>query len=315
MNDKIYLAIDSGGSKTLWRCVDNCGNIIGEIKTEGMGAINAGILPVYDITRQASLEINKLGVPAGIYVSLGGPNTDEVCSALKSVWSDIDIIVEREANGNAILEAAKFLNCSSVVMCGTGSTAVGEKIGIRAYAGGWGPIYGDGGSCGGLGSDALKIFLKSLDSKEDVGLLSGVFTSLTEGLDIRNFPKRMELKRRALALSRRELAALAPKIYELADMNDKYSLMLYEKAAEEVSLMASAVCDNDENKKVLLCGGFFKNKPNLLAKCYDEFSKVSSAKMEYNENFNPIIAATVAVLNHNKVTVTQEIFENIIKGE
>ena len=110
---------------------------------------------------------------------------EEVFTALRECWRDIPVKVEREANGNAILHAASFLGCSAVVMCGTGSTAVGDTEDGRVYSGGWGPVYGDGGSGGGMGSEALKLFLRSVDRMAEIGELGRLFEHLKKGLNVK----------------------------------------------------------------------------------------------------------------------------------
>ena len=309
----IYLAADSGGSKTIFRLVDEKGTVLTEVKTEGMGAVRAGVLPIRDIIKTAKEKIDIFGKPKAIFLSLGGPNTKEVYDELSTAWKNIPVEVEREACGNSILRAAKYLGCSSVVMCGTGSTAVGFKNNKKVFAGGWGPIYGDGGSGGGIGSEALKKFLRHLDGFDDIGELSQIFSDVTDGLDIEKFEDRMEAKQRALDISRRELAALAPQIYLLALKGNKCAKELYANAAQEIALMADAVCDNDKKSAVLICGGFFKNKPEFVSQCVKEFSQKNAATLIYNEFFSPIAAATISVLVSN-TDADEKVIRKIING-
>lgn len=311
---KIYLAADSGGSKTIWALVSEDGKKIHEFKTIGLGAVKAGILPVKETVLEAAEQINKEYSPAGIFLSLGGPNVDEVYDALKEAWQDVPIEVEREARGDAVLYAASFYGCSAVVMCGTGSVAVGFTENGKSFSGGWGPIYGDGGSGGGMGSEALKLFLRSVDNAEDVGRLAELFSDLTKELDISDFDGRMELKNRAINMSRRELAALAPKIYALAEEGDETCLGLYEDAAKEIVQMAYTVSKNSADTNVMLCGGFFAEKPMLLEMCNKAFTKKSKATLKYCPEFSPIVGAKLAVFKNSQIKITEEIFNNIINS-
>lgn len=312
--EKLYLAADSGGSKTLWTLITENADILFEYRTQGVGAVRANIMPVYDIAMEAATKLKIYGEVTGIYFSLGGANTEEVRSVLESIWGDIPITVERESNGNAILYAASFLGCSSVVMCGTGSVAVGDTSEGRKYGGGWGPLYGDGGAGGGMGRDALCLFLRAVDGMEDIGEVYGLFSHLTEGLAIGKYADRMELKRRALDMSRRELAALASQIYLLAEKGDKCAIRLYEKAAQEVALLAKNVSDQT-TKNVLLCGGFFMGKPFFLELCREAYSRYSDAVLCYNEKFSPITAASISVLKTNGSIVNAELFKKILNTE
>lgn len=311
----VYLAADSGGSKTLWTLVAAEGEQVFECRTEGLGAVREGLLPVQGTVEKAAEAMKRYGSPQGIHLSLGGPNTQEVFSALSRAWNGVPIQVEREACGDSILYAAGFLDCSAVVMCGTGSTAVGNTEKGRRYAGGWGPVYGDGGSGGGLGSDALRLFLRSVDGLADVGAVASLFAAQTHGLDVRKFEDRMELKRRALQMTRRELAALAPALYALSVQGDTTAQMLYRQAAIQVAEMAYSVSDNDANANVLLCGGFFAEKPAFVETCREEFAKKSRAKLHYHPAFSPIVGVQLTVLKTHSITITPAIAGRILNNQ
>lgn len=310
---KLYLAADSGGSKTVWLLIDQNGNLIKNVKTKGLGSA-PGTLPIKETVAEAYNELCAYGEPTKIFLSLGGPNTDEVKDAIISLFGSIPTTVEREASGNSVLLAARVLGCSAVVMCGTGSVAVGDTKRGRKYAGGWGPVYGDGGSGGGMGSDALRIFLNSIDTNQNLGEFATLFEQLYLGLDISSFNDRMELKRRALAMSRRELAALAPKIYDLAENKNPTALKLYEKAASEISDLALGVSDNDPDFSVLLLGGFFTAKPRLVEDCRRIFAKSSRASLVYEPRFSPIVAAQMSVLRSDGIKITTELFKKLLNN-
>lgn len=309
---ELFLAADSGGSKTIWTLLTKEAEVVFEYRTRGLGAVKAGIAPIEEIITEAAEMLKNFGIIKQIYLSLGGPNTNEIYEMLKKTWPEAFVVVEREANGNAVLYAASFLKCSSVVMCGTGSTAVGLKHGKRCYSGGWGPVYGDGGSGGGLGSSALRIFLRSLDESQEIGAIATLFQPLMKGLTITNFEDRMELKARALNMKRDELAALALKIYTYAENGDELSVKLYEQAAEDVASMALAVSDTAADTNVLLCGGFFANKPIFINMCKTVFAKKSSANLVYNELFNPSTAAQMMLLKQENANMTPKLFEKIL---
>ena len=312
---RIFLAADAGGSKTQWVLLSEEGKTVARCKTAGLGAVREGILPVRQTVAEAFERLLPFGRPSAVFLSLGGPNVAEVKDAIYNCIPDVPITVEREACGDAVLRAAKRLGCSSVVMCGTGSTAVGDTATGRRFAGGWGPIYGDGGSGGGLGSDALRVFLRALDGFEDAGCLNEVFAFLLDGEDVTTFAGRMAVKARAVELPRRELAATAPTIYEFAEKGDAVAMKLYDQAADEMVKLAVAVSDDDPAHTVLLCGGFLTDKPLLWETCRQKFAAVSRANLRYEPRFTPLSAAKVAVLEQNGIEMTEERFETIWRAE
>lgn len=312
--EKLYLAADSGGSKTIWVLLTEFGEKLCEFRTEGVAAVKENILPVDEIVGKAVEKLKNYGMPQAVFLSLGGPNVQEVEDVLKKYWKEIPVRVEREANGKAILLAASYLGCSAVVMCGTGSVAVGDKKEGRVFSGGWGPIYGDGGSGGGIGSAALRLYLRYVDGMENIGAMASLFDYLTDGIDISEFDGRMELKARSLNMSRRELAALAPKIYELAERGNPTAGKLYEEAAQEIAMMAAAVSDDRKDTTVLLCGGFFAVGTEFVTVCRNKFRQISSASMYYECGFSPAVAAQLFVLKENGVEITTELLRRIMKG-
>lgn len=314
MNKRIYLAADSGGSKTLWSMIDENGVTLHEMKTAGLGAIREGVLPIDETIALAAKEIKDVALPSAIFLSLGGPNTREVEASLEKYFPNIPIRVEREACGDAILRAAAYMGCSSVVMCGTGSVAVGDTANGRKYCGGWGPVYGDGGSGGGMGQDALRLYLRDVDGFDSSHGLREIFAFLSDGLDITHFKDRMVLKSRATALDRRTLASFAPKIYELWERGDAQAVKLYSMAAREIAEMAYLTSDGKSDTQVLLCGGFFANKPLLLDKCREELKKKSRANIVYNPAFSPSVSAKIAVLEMNGEIVDNDVFYRVLNN-
>ena len=133
MSGKLYLAADSGGSKTKWILCDSNGKRVSEFETAGLGATGDGILPVKSEIEKAHEYFEAYTDIGGIFLSLGGANTAEVTESLEYFWQNIPVKVEREACGDAILSGAAYLGASAVVMCGTGSVAVGDTQKGRVF--------------------------------------------------------------------------------------------------------------------------------------------------------------------------------------
>ena len=75
--------------------------------------------------------------------------------------------------------------------------------------------------------------------------------------------------------------------------------------------MANAV--SEQQSKVLLCGGFFANKPEFLEMCKAELSKLSeNIEPVYYKDFSPIVSSTLAVLKLCGIEITKEILEKTI---
>lgn len=276
MSESMILAIDSGGSKSDFVLLRPDGQVVARSHGKGVAALYAGMLPVENFLRagQQGLEqyVSRI---VYVYCSLGGPNTEEVQMALCHIFPQAEVHVGREANGNMVLSAAAKYHANAAVLCGTGSTAVGQIGGSRVYAGGWGPTLGDGGSGGGLGYDALRMLLQAIDRGEGPIFLPGIYPSL-ERCPV-SFEERMAVKMAANNISRAEMAAQVPVIVELAENGDNNAMNLLKKAASEIAFLAKSITpeipDNPEMSGILALGGFFNCGTLFRDLCCTELQK------------------------------------------
>ena len=112
MNKKheFLLAADSGGSKTDWICLTQDGTIVKRFTTPGMASLHADMLPIREYIQLCCKELQNFPVKA-VYLSLGGPNTDEIFNNLKQTFPDAVVLVEREASGDLVAACMEFLQC------------------------------------------------------------------------------------------------------------------------------------------------------------------------------------------------------------
>ena len=287
MCDELLLAIDTGGSKSDFLLLDPEKRCLNRSRSKGVGAMNPGTLPVEQYLRDGITGLGPLTSRVKlVFCSLGGPNVDEVAAALKKFFPDAEILVKREADGDMILAAAAAYRAEAAVLCGTGSVAVGESRGVRLFSGGWGPILGDGGSGGGIGYDALRLLLRSVDSGQGESVLPGVFPELPRRAG--TFAERMSLKMAANRISRAEMAAQVPRIAELAEAGEPNAVGLLSKAAEEVAFLARSVTPETPEADadgVLALGGLFDCGELFRELCRGELKK---ARARYHFVFDAV---------------------------
>lgn len=312
LNEELLLAADSGGSKTDWRYLNCRGETVKKITTPGMAALHAGTLPVKQYAQIAYDAMSECKVKR-IYFSLGGPNVEEVKACLQTVWRDSIISVEREASGDLAASCMDFLQCNAVVMGGTGVTAMGFNAdNSRNFAEGWGPVFGDHGSGGGIGMQAVQIFLQGVDKTADAGKLNGLFAAQLDGLDLKKFADRMELKRRINELSRKDLAALAPQVMSLAESGNPAAAKIITQSAQYMAKLAAAVAP-DGGGNVLMLGGLFKLGAAYRQQCIEELQSLrSDCRWQYNEFCNIGAMAAAKVLMLEDIKVDKNIWNKII---
>jgi N-acetylglucosamine kinase-like BadF-type ATPase len=306
----LLLAADSGGTKTDWWLMTPDGRCVKKCTTAGVASLHAGMLPVADTLRTAKVMLGSPSVRQ-IYFSLGGPNTHEVQELLQAVWPDVPAEVGREASGALIASCREFLGCDGAILGGTGVTAMGFTADGCCYAEGWGPVYGDFGSGGGIGLRTVQTFLRGLDGTEDSGGLAKLFSGMYADLNVRDFSGRMELKRRINELTRRDLAALAPQVAQLAQEGDPAATKIIDASAENMAALAAAIAP--PQGKILMLGGLFKLGADYLRRC-ERFlhARRPDCRWLYDERLSIVNLAAARVIQMDGHTVTSEIWCKII---
>ncbi len=312
MSDKniLLLAADSGGSKTDWRFLDAKGACVKHIVTGGMASLHPGMLPVEEFARIAKAALPDADL-RHIYFSLGGPNVDEIRETLSKTWQNVPVTVEREASGDLVDSCAEFLGCNAVVMGGTGVTAMGFfPDGSRRFAEGWGPVYGDLGSGGGIGFLAVQKFLRGVDGTENSGRLTELFANELKGLDLTAFSGRMKLKERINLLSRKDLAAKAPEVCRLAESGDDAALSIINESALNMAQLAAAVAPDEG--RILMLGGLFKMGEFYREKCVEALKKLRpDCRWIRDEKISIAVMASAKVLQLYGINIDKSLWEKL----
>ena len=306
----ILLAADSGGSKTDWRFLATDGKCVKHTVTGGMASLHPGMLPVEEFARIAKAALPDADL-RHIYFSLGGPNVDEIKTTLTKVWQHVPVTVEREASGDLVDSCAEFLNCNAVVMAGTGVTAMGFFPGNqRRFAEGWGPVFGDLGSGGGIGLLAVQKFLRGVDGTENSGRLTELFAGEAKDLELTAFSGRMELKNRINLLSRKDLAAKAPEVCRLAESGDDAALSIIKESALNMAQLAAAVAP--ENGNILMLGGLFNMRKFYRDMCVRALAQLRpDARWLRDEKISIGVMASAKVLQLYGVKIDNELWEKL----
>jgi len=316
------LACESGGSKTHLCLLDMGGEIIAEGFCPGVAAVRPGMLPVEESLLQGvrSLCGSCCILPNLIshcYFSLGGPNVEEVEKALRMALPMALIKIGREADGKMVMTCAPCFGCSATVLAGTGTVAVGESGGKRIFAGGWGPDLDDAGSGGRIGKEALSAVLLSIDGRIGKTSLRSIFVKFIKPGVFDDFNIRMELKKNVTALSRKELAALAPDVYRHFLHGDEMAAEIIRNAARGIALLANAVAVKNASGseiRVMALGGIFKLGTEFRDLCEEYLSEIrDDVKFVFPGEFDLSRGACIMVLMYAGVDIDERIMESIRK--
>ena len=305
MQDKLIVTIDSGGSKSDFLLLDSTGDRLGRATAPGVASPRPGMLPVLESLRRGRDLLGAAArAPALVFCSLGGPNTAEVEATLRTLFPESRVMVERESTGRMVLSCAPRYHAAAAVLCGTGSVAFGllAKNAPVQLSGGWGPLYGDEGSGGGLGTAALKRLLRAVDDGNAAQILPGCFPTLARPAANCGFAERMAFKDEVLALTRAQIAAESPRIAALADDGDAMALELLRNAATEVARLAATVTPQQpwgDNDAILALGGFFRSGEHFHAMCDEALRPLRPDHHFCYEPFKIIDAAAEYALHLN----------------
>ena len=245
---KTFLGVDGGGTKTDFLLIDASGAVLASHRGGsayylelGLDALQAMMFAGIEATFQ------KAGIPAYEleYAFLGLPAYGE----------DRAMIPRLDGIAADVLPAGRF-RCGNDVVCGwagalaagdginivagTGSIAYGEFEGRGARAGGWGELFSDEGSAYWMAREGLRLFSRMSDGRAPKAALYDLVREhfhLAADLDV------CAAVYGPPALTRSELAALAPLVAWAARLGDAGARRLFEQAALELAAVVHSVRD------------------------------------------------------------------------
>ncbi len=256
--NKYYLGVDGGGSKTTAVVFNEKGEFISKACGESINYYSVGIenarnamADIISRLSQKSFECAVIGMSA-----LGERATDEeterFCGGIiesKKIIMDSDLFIA--------LEAMDEDGECAVVISGTGSMAVcRNESGEISHAGGFGYILGDEGSGYSIGLNAIKSAIRAAESctKE---------TELTQKcldyFSIDNIYELIDLYYNT-TVSRKKTAAFAKEVMLCAENGDATALSIIESEAHQLSQTALSLLKRKKsNIPIGLWGGVFQH--------------------------------------------------------
>ena len=235
--------VDGGGSKTRVILADMTGNTLADVTGAGSamrpGAGDHSAEVIGDLVRHAMTEAGIEGErPRVLLAGVAGVGRSVENRALTAALEDLEIAedVIVQGDGEIALTDAFGSGAGIILISGTGSIAYGRSpAGVLARCGGWGPAFGDEGSGAWIGRKALAVVASAADGREpETALMGAVLTAAQV-----NEPT--ELIPWGIAATPRELAALAPVVFNVASAGDVRANSLVGLAVEELVLHIRAL--------------------------------------------------------------------------
>jgi len=239
----LVAGVDGGGSKTRVILADADGNNLSDVTGPGSAmAPGRGDFSGRVIAETARLALTEAGREGErlktLVVGVAGVGRPSEARALSAVLEDLEIADEVvvQGDGEIALTDAFGDGAGIILISGTGSIAYGRGPSkTLARCGGWGPSMGDEGSGAWIGRRALGIVAASADGREPATALTGAVLTAAQV----NEPA--ELIPWAIAATPKELAALAPVVFNAASAGDIRASALVGLAVEELVLHVRAL--------------------------------------------------------------------------
>jgi glucosamine kinase len=235
--------VDGGGSKTRVILADRDGNHLADVVGGGSAmAPGRGDHAADVIANLVRMAMNEAGINEGrprvLVAGVAGVGRVMENRALTAALEDLEIAddVVVQGDGEIALTDAFGSGAGIILISGTGSIAYGRSPSrVLARCGGWGPAFGDEGSGAWIGRKALGIVASATDGREPETALTGAILTAAQV----NEPQ--ELIPWGIAATPRELAALAPVVFNAASAGDTRANALVGLAVEELVLHIRAL--------------------------------------------------------------------------
>jgi glucosamine kinase len=216
----LVVGVDGGGSAMAPGRADHCADVIGELVRQAVQTAEVG----------ERLKVLVAGV-AGVGRE---PEARALTVALEDLELADEVIVQ--GDGEIALTDAFGNGPGVMLIAGTGSIAYGRGPSrVLARCGGWGPAFGDEGSGAWIGRKSLGIVASAADGREPETALTGAILTAAQLNEV------TELIPWGIAATPKELAALAPVVFNVASAGDARANALVGLAVEELVLHIRAL--------------------------------------------------------------------------
>lgn len=243
----LVLGIDGGGTKTAALIMDPQGQVRGI--GEG-GPSTYGIVPAAELRANICAAVEAARQAAGLaqepfaaaFLGLGNVVSEPDRQSVQTIAAELALAAPERIGVDHDCRVALAGGLSErpgiVQIAGTGTSTFGMNAAGQSWrAGGWGPLIDDEGSSYWLGLQSMRAAAMAYDGR-------GLPTLLAEAVAGRLALREMnELMNRLYAaeMSRPEIAALAPLVYQAADLGDRVAVDLVRRGCAAMADCAVAV--------------------------------------------------------------------------
>lgn len=223
--ERYYLAIDGGGTKTALLLADRDGRVIRSHTTTACNPVDLGFDAACEVLSAAIKEISG-DIPRSeitLFAGIAGGTSAGMQEHLHSFFDAQGFAAFENDSDNKNIIAAGLGDLDGIsLILGTGICAYVKRDGVYSRVAGWGYLIDKGGSGYNLGQDALNAYFSAHDGSGEPTLISEEVDALYEGgIDA--------IMSYIYADKKKAVASFAPAVYKALERGDGTARRILER--------------------------------------------------------------------------------------
>lgn len=276
-----YLGIHGSGRFTEFVLTDLSGKVLNRAVLEECNPVDVGVARTVEVLEEgiykvcAGYQLSEVSVYAGMAGGLSGDHRERIAAFLKRCGfvsygngGSIDIALPWLGDGDGVL-----------VIVGTGSIAYVRTGSELRRIGGYGYMFGDGGSAHGLGRAAIQYALEAeACGNEDSILLQKV-------RELCDTPRVEDALKRFYTGSKSFISSFAPLVFDAYRAGDVDAEYIMRDAAANIAklIIRGQECFNGKHVPIMITGGFIKRDSVLLSMIEEALPRQYVSRLSVNE--------------------------------
>jgi N-acetylglucosamine kinase-like BadF-type ATPase len=294
MLDRLFLALDGGGTKTVALLCDESGRVLGFGLSGPGNPLSAGDEQAAIHAEEAVLlALGKHGIDKVSHCRLYVPGFSRCLPLFLRKFPGLDADVCSDS-------ISAYYSCIGepggiVVLSGTGSFALGIDTSLKQYtAGGWGHLLGDEGSGYHIGKMALQALLHN---QEEGIPPTGLDREIMQIFEV-HAPRDVIKVVYGLGFDRSRMASLCPLVGRAAGCNEKDALQILDQAAESLCLLAKTIQNRMGLSKgpVGLTGGVIKLGKSITVPFENKLKNECPGLTCVKQRYSPVVGGMLNLL-------------------
>lgn len=319
---KYFLGVDAGGSKTSCLICDQ------EARPRGLGIGGPANYKLVgekracqSINEAIERALHRAGIQreeiAAAFYAVSGYDLESDIEVIEEFISRVNPASQMEIDNDAL--ASLHLGSSDgigvALICGTGSNCIGINHNKeRLQIGGLGREFGDYAGGREIAIQGMAAAVRAYDGRGTPSILHDYFIEELGLQKLIDFEPVLHNEKRGYPLAR-----LAPLVFKAAEAGDQVAADIIRFNGKELALSAnvaiSRLFEKDDKVEVILTGGIFKSKSELLLESINSGIKEKhpGALIKMLEG-DPVIGAAIKALRGTGIVVNEKLKERIIGG-